>query len=277
MSVPIIDSHIHLLYYEKHTQGALDWVKSFHGGENWQEFYQEMCDPNNFVKYLRANSVDYGLIFAELCPPITGICSNESVLQFCAGQESLIPIANINPYLTVNMERELQRLVEAGFRGLKMLPTYQFFYPNEPLLYPLYACAQELQIPVLFHTGSSIFHGTRLKYGDPLYFDDVAIDFPQMNIVLVHGGRGFWYDRALFLARLHPNIYVEIAGLPPQNLMKYFPEIDKITDKVIFGSDWPGVPSIKKNIEAIKQLPLTKEAIDKILGGNAARLLNVSY
>ena len=165
--------------------------------------------------------------------------------------------------------------VENGFRG-KNAP-YQFFYPNEPLLYPLYACAQELQIPVLFHTGSSIFHGTRLKYGDPLYFDDVAIDFPQMNIVLVHGGRGFWYDRALFLARLHPNIYVEIAGLPPQNLMKYFPEIDKITDKVIFGSDWPGVPSIKKNIEAIKQLPLTKEAIDKILGGNAARLLNISY
>jgi len=111
----------------------------------------------------------------------------------------------------------------------------------------------------------------------PSFFDDIAVDFPDLKIVLVHGGRGFWYDRALFLARLHSNIYLEIAGLPPQNLLQYFPELDKITDKVIFGSDWPGVPSIKKNIEIIKQLPFGAEAIDNILGGNAAKLINLTF
>jgi len=277
MGIPIIDAHIHMMYFEKQTPGALDWVKSFYGEENFQDFYDKMCDPDHFVAYLRANGVDYGFIFAELCPAVTGICSNESVLEFCAGREALIPIASINPHLTVNLDQELSRLVKAGFRGLKMLPTYQFYYPHETRLYPLYARAQELQIPVLFHTGSSIFHGTRLKYGDPLFFDDIAVDFPDLKIVLVHGGRGFWYDRALFLARLHSNIYLEIAGLPPQNLLQYFPELDKITDKVIFGSDWPGVPSIKKNIEIIKQLPFGAEAIDNILGGNAAKLINLTF
>lgn len=275
MGVPVIDFHIHPIHYDQHGQSSLNWVKSIHAEKDWEKFYTENRDPRNFVKYLQANSVDYGVILAELCPAVTGICSNDYVLQFCAGQDTLIPFASINPYLVNNLEQELQNLVDAGFRGLKLLPTYQYFYPNESFLYPLYARAQELQIPVMFHTGSSIFRGTRLKYGDPLYLDDVAIDFPRLNIVLVHGGRGFWYDRAFFLTRLHPNIYLEVAGLPPQNLMKYFPEIEKIADKVIFGSDWPGLTDLKGNIETIRQLPLSKEAIGQILGGNAARLLNI--
>ena len=128
----------------------------------------------------------------------------------------------------------------------------------------------------MFHTGSSVFKNARLKYGDPLYFDDVAIDFPELNIVLVHGGRGFWYDKAFFLSRLHKNVYLEVAGLPPQKLPEYFPELEKIADKVIFGSDFPGLPTgFKENIELIRNLPLSTEAKDKILGGNAARLLKL--
>lgn len=276
MGVPVIDFHVHPLYYEWHGESSLNWVKNIHADKDWQKFYTENQDPDHFVKFLKTNTVDYGVILAELCPAVTGMCTNEYVLQFCKGQDSLIPFANINPYLVNNLGQELQNLVDAGFRGLKMLPTYQYFYPNEPLLYPLYARAQELQIPVMFHTGSSVFMGTRLKYGDPLFFDDVAVDFPRLNIILVHGGRGFWYDRAFFLARLHPNVYMEIAGLPPQNIMKYFPEIERIADKVIFGSDWPGLTDLKGNIETIRQLPISQEAIDLILGGNAARLLNIS-
>jgi predicted TIM-barrel fold metal-dependent hydrolase len=277
MGVPVIDFHIHPVYYEWHGESSSNWVKNIHADKDWQKFYTENQDPDYFVKFLKANTVDYGVILAELCPAVTGMCTNEYVLQFCKGQDALIPFANINPYLVSDLGQELQNLVDAGCRGLKLLPTYQYFYPNEPLLYPLYARAQELQIPVMLHTGSSVFKGTRLKYGDPLFLDDVAVDFPHLNIVLVHGGRGFWYDHAYFLARLHPNVYLEIAGLPPQNIMKYFPEIDKITDKVIFGSDWPGLTDLKGNIDTIRQLPLSKEAIDQILGGNAARLLNIDY
>ncbi len=164
----------------------------------------------------------------------------------------LIPFASINPFTTVRMDIELQRLVEKGYRGIKMYPTYQHFYPNDPSLYPLYARAEELQIPVMFHTGSSVFEGARLKYGDPLYLDDVAVDFPKMKIILVHGGRGFWYDRAFFLAKLHANVYMEIAGLPPKKLTYYFPELEKISHKVLFGSDWPGVKDIKHNINIFK-------------------------
>ena len=95
-----------------------------------------------------------------------------------------------------------------------------------------------------------------------------------MPLIQVHGGRGFWYQRAFFLARLHRNVHLEIAGLPPHKLLEYFPELEKNADKIIFGSDWPGLRSIRRNIETIRSLPLSDDTKAKILGGNATRLLD---
>lgn len=92
---------------------------------------------------------------------------------------------------------------------------------------------------------------------------------------MAHSGRGFWYDRAFFLSRAHANVYMEISGLPPANLMTYFPELARNTDKVIFGSDWPGMPFIRRNMDAVSNLPLPVDGIENVLGGNAAKLLHI--
>jgi uncharacterized protein len=68
---------------------------------------------------------------------------------------------------------------------------------------------------------------------------------------------------------------MELAGLPPSKLLTYFPELARNTDKVIFGSDWPGMPWIRRNMDAIAELPLSAEGVENILGGNAARLLRI--
>ncbi len=81
---------------------------------------------------------------------------------------------------------------------------------------------------------------------------------------------------SLFLCRLHQNVFLEIAGLPPQKLLSYFPELETIASKVIFGSDWPGVIDIAGNIAEIKSLGLNQESQGRILGGNAAVLLNIA-
>jgi len=92
---------------------------------------------------------------------------------------------------------------------------------------------------------------------------------------MAHSGRGLWYEKAFFLSRLHPNLFLEISGLPPKNLLNYFPDMEKNIDKFIYGSDWPGIKTISSNIEAIKALPLAEESIIKILYGNAARILRL--
>ena len=276
MRTPVVDFHIHPIFYDKfYVESALNWIKEMHADKDWDQFYQTYSDPDFFVNYLKENGVDYGVVMADICPAVTGVCTNEYVLDFCNGRDALVPFASINPYLTVQTGRELQRLIGEGFRGVKLYPTYQHYFPNQRFLYPLYSLAEELKVPLMVHTGSSVFRGAKLKYGDPLYLDEVAVDFPGLKIILVHSGRGFWYDRAFLLTRLHDNVYMEVAGLPPQKLLEYFPELERITDKVIFGSDWPGITDLKGNIESIRQLPLSAEAIKNILGGNAVRLLGL--
>ncbi len=274
----VIDFHFHIGRYQEYQPWVIEWVKT--QGKNIQDleaFINGVLTPEGIAGYLRANGVDFAVALAELSPITTGMLGNEAVAKLCQEVDCLIPFCSINPFLVADLAGELERHVtEMGFRGLKLYPTYQHFYPNANRLYPLYAKAEELGIPVMLHTGSSVFRGARLKYGDPLYLDDVSVDFPDLALLMAHSGRGFWYDRAYFLAKLHANVYMEISGLPPQKLLDYFPELERVADKVIFGSDWPGMPYIKRNIDMIRSLPLKEETKDKILGENAARILGLS-
>ena len=271
--MPVIDFHLHIM----DPENLRPWTKEYlqtSGGQEMEYLGKIMRHPELLVEMLHENGVDYGVVLAEISPITTGVISNEAVAEFCRRHEALIPFANINPFMVAHPAHALDRcIMEMDFKGLKLYPTYQGFYANDNMVYPLYAKAQELKIPVMIHTGSSIFKGARLKYGDPLRIDDVAVDFPDLTLILAHSGRGFWYRRAFFLSRLHRNVHMEIAGLPPQKLLEYFPDLEKNADKIVFGSDWPGLRSIKANIEAIRSLPLSQEAKAKILGENAVRIL----
>jgi len=238
---------------------------------------QTYSSPEAFLGLMDEGGIDYAVVLAELAPITTGISDNENVAEFCSKSPRLIPFASINPYTTSRPTEELERLVrDHSFRGLKLYPTYQHYYPNDAMIYPLYAKAQELGIPVMLHIGSSVFVGSRLKYGDPIYLDDVAVDFSELILIQCHSGRPFWYDKAFGLARIHENVYMEISGLPPQMLLNYFPELERIAEKVIYGSDWPGVPTIKENIQALNGLTISEDSKRKILGENAARLLGIT-
>lgn len=268
----VIDFHFHLARRNELYRDIYQFCEKV-----WEKEGMSFLDiiNGNIDEYLESQGVDYAVGLAEISPITTGIIDNEEVIDICRKHKRLIPGGNINPYMVRDLREEVRRLYKMGFKVLKLYPTYQYFYPNESFLYPLYETAQELEIPVMLHTGSSVFKGARIKYGDPIFLDDVAVDFPELKVLLVHGGRGFFYDRAFFLSKLHKNIYLEISGLPPENLLKYFPELEKIPDKVIFGSDFPSTGNVKKNIDMIKKLNLSEECVKKILGENAKRLLKL--
>ena len=268
-----IDFHVHVGLKE-HWH---DWVHAYQKSarSEFYERYDELIDPDKFALYLENHSIAKAVILPEISPITTGVVTNEYVLEFCGGRDIFIPFCTVNPSLVSRPGREFKKLIRMGARGLKLYPSYNHFYPNERRLYPLYAIAQEQGLPILFHTGSSVFRGSKIKYADPIHLDDVASDFPELTLIMAHGGRGLWYDQAFFLSRLHPNLYLEISGLPPQNLLKYFPDMEKNIDKIVYGSDWPGIQAISTNIEAIQKLPLSEESIVKILYGNAARILGL--
>lgn len=271
----IIDFHVHTAYYRSRTPDYMELLQQSWGDRlDWM--LETYSSPRAFVGLMDEAGIDYAVILAELAPITSGISANEDVAEFCSHSPRLIPFASIDPNTSENPADELEEWVRhQGFKGLKLYPTYQHFYPNETKIYPLYAKAQELGIPVLLHIGSSIFTGSRLKYGDPIYLDDVAVDFPELKLLQAHSGRPCWYQKALTLARIHANVYLEVSGLPPKNLLTYFPELERIAHKVVYGSDWPAVPTIKENIDTLQALKIKEEAKNKILGENAARLLNL--
>ena len=278
----IIDFHVHIGRSEMWKPWVFEWAVNNLNEADRALGPQKILDTlaaskETLEKHLDECGVNYAVILAEESPITTGITPNDYVADFCRGSKRLIPFCSVNHYLHDRPAQELERLVtKERFRGIKLYPTYEHFYTNDRALYPMYAVAQSLGIPVMVHTGSSVFRGAKLKYGDPLVLDDVAVDFPNLKIVMAHSGRGFWYDRAFFLARLHENVYMEVAGLPPQRLLEYFPDFERNADKIIFGSDWPGMPYIKRNLELIRALPLKESTKEKVLGGNAARVLSLT-
>jgi predicted TIM-barrel fold metal-dependent hydrolase len=138
----------------------------------------------------------------------------------------------------------------------------------------VYARAQDLGLPVMIHTGTSIFPGARNVYARPMLADDIGVDCPDLVVILAHGGRPLWMNEAFFLVRRHKNMYMDVSGIPPQKLLDYFPRLEEIADKVLFGTDWPGpgVADIRGNIEKFRALPLRPEVQRKILRENAACL-----
>ena len=233
-------------------------------------------EPAALAEFFKEDGVAYSVVLAEVTPLTTGISSNEFVGEYCTGIESLVPFCAPNPFLDRDLVAVAERLVSRyDFRGFKIYPSYLPMAPNDSRLYPLYGFAQEAGMPVMFHTGISTFPGSRLKWASPLLLDDVAVDFPDLSVVLAHGGRDLWFDEAWTLTRIHPNVYLEVSGLPPSKLVRYFPRLSALEGKVIFGTDFPVVPSISGAIEAVRSLGLSEKFTAAMLGGTASRLLRL--
>lgn len=183
-------------------------------------------------------------------------------------------LANLNPHYHHPIPEELERQVGLGAVGLKLHPVHGGFPPNDRRLYGAYWLCRERGLPVVLHCGTSTFPGSTNRYADPELIEDVIRDFPGLTIVLAHGGRGWWYDAAAFLASMREDVWIEVSGLPPKKLPEYYANHDfsRLTRKIIFGTDWPGVPGIRENAGAIQKLGLDPEIVNAILHENARRV-----
>jgi predicted TIM-barrel fold metal-dependent hydrolase len=167
-----------------------------------------------------------------------------------------------------------------GIRMLKVHPPHQLFPANDYVfgndaLAAIYRSAEEHGRPVMIHTGTSVFPGARNRFADPMAVDDVAVDFPRLPIVLAHAGRPLFMNTAVFLARRHANVHLDLSGIPPRKLLEYLPRLEEVADRCLWGTDFPspGIRSMRSNVEDFLSLPLPDETKRKILFDNAAALL----
>ena len=183
--------------------------------------------------------------------------TNEFAVKYAeADPVRLLPYGGVHPLFSKNPVRDVEHLVEIGTRVLKIHPPHQKVAANAytdglESLAAIYSTCEKNGVPVMIHTGTSIFPGARSKYGNPMEIDDVAIDFPDLQILMAHGGRPLYMDEAFFILRRHKNVWLDLSGIPPLKLLDYFPRIEEIGDRVLWGTDWPspGVESMRGNVE----------------------------
>jgi predicted TIM-barrel fold metal-dependent hydrolase len=209
--------------------------------------------------------------------------SNDEVLEVAAANDDvLIPFVSLDPHRGRRAVMEARRLIAKGARGFKFHPNLQGFFPNDRMAYPLYEVIAEARLPALFHTGHSGMGsglpgggGIRLKYSNPMHVDDVAVDFPDMPIVLAHPSFP-WQEEAISVAMHKAQVYIDLSGWSP----KLFPPVliqyanTVLRDKVLFGSDYP-VITPERWLADFEQLPIKDDVRPLILKDNAAGLLGL--
>jgi len=271
----IIDFHTHPWLPDQLAPHTVEFIRSI--SQALRDHGDRLSEPAYAVSVLRDQGVRNAVLLPEHCPRSSGNVRTETVVEFCAASDGFfVPFASVDPNSDPDPAGLMRRYVEDGVAGLKLYPSYQHYYPNDRRVYPVYEICRDAGIPVLFHIGSSVIPDTRMKYCDPIHLHDIAVDFPDLVVVMAHGGRGWWYDACAFLAAHQPNFHIDVTGLPPARLTALFPDLERLSHKVVFGSDWPAMPkSPRANADAIANLGLSREAVQRILYDNAAALLRL--
>ena len=276
----VTDAHIHVqpFHMMPPAVAATFWT----GKPNRAELEGYAADPRALLAKMDADRIARVGLINYVSPDVMGFTdeANPWMMRYAASDPSrLIAFGSVNPRFTSDVAGATARVIEAGARAMKVHPPHQVFRANAyldalPGLADLYRVAQDAGVPVTIHTGTSVFPGARSRLGDPMDVDDVAVDFPKLTILLAHGGRPVWMESAFFLVRRHPNVHLEVSGIPPAKLLDYFPRVEEIAAKTIWGTDWPspGVKSMRSNVNAFLALPLSDATKRAILSDNAARI-----
>jgi len=212
------------------------------------------------------------------------VVPNETVLAAAREHPDVfVPFASVDPMRGREAVDEVTRLVANGeVRGFKLHPPLQQFMPNDRAVYPFYEAVEASRLPVIFHTGHSGIGtgvrgggGVRLKYGDPMLIDDVAVDFPDMPIVMAHPSFP-WQDEAISVCLHKPQVFIDLSGWSPKyfspTLVQYANTL--LREKLLFGSDYPLITP-DRWLRDFAQLPIRDEVRPLILKQNALRLLRL--
>jgi|SRR5215469_1547504 len=271
-----IDTHVHI---ESNTDNAAD--------EAARKYFRETGPrptPQELADYYRSRKI--GCVVFSVDERLTGRpqVPNEEVAALAAkNADIMVAFASVDPTRGFDAVSAAERLIAHGARGFKLHPPLQQFHANDRLAYPFYEVVAAAKLPVIFHTGHSGIGtgmpgggGVRLKYGNPMDIDDVAVDFPDMPIIMAHPAFP-WQDEAISVCLHKPQVYIDLSGWSP----KYFSPIliqyanTLLKNKMLFGSDYPLITPDRWMAD-FEKIAIRDEVRPLILKENAIRLLGLA-
>jgi uncharacterized protein len=265
----------------KHLQGyAQAYGDKVYGGKNESI---RLMSAEELVAYLDEVGVDKALLKTGDNETTQGSkYPMDQLAEYIQGHEDrLVGIAGVDVHKGMRAVRELEWAVkDLGFKGVNLGPYELKLRANDKKYYPIYAKCVELDIPVLLHTSVNFSTELLLDFGNPMYIDEVAVDFPELKIVCVHGGWPWTLDM-IAVAWRHKNVFIEISGIRPKYMLKpgsgYEPLFNYgnavLQNQIVWGSNWPQVMPDEGIATIMNDFPLKETTKKKWLGLNAARLL----
>ncbi|NBD27108.1 amidohydrolase family protein [Paenibacillus glycinis] len=278
----IFDGHTHL-FGPGHVGGSFlsDAKKA------WGDGYELQTTPEDHWNVYR--HADGAIVLAFNCPQTGVVVPNEYVAAYVEGHRGrLFGFASVDPHAP-DAPAQLEFAVrEYGLVGLKLAPIYQNFYPGDRAYFPLYAKADELGIPILWHQGTSFVSQGFLDASRPELLDPIARTFPSLKMIVAHLGHP-WHAECVSLIRKNPNVYADLSALVPRpwqfyNAMMNVTEY-RVAHKVLFGSDFPfftpqqtidGARAINGILEGTKLPRVPEEEIEAILRRDTVGLLGLA-
>ncbi|WP_221564582.1 amidohydrolase family protein [Alkalihalobacillus sp. TS-13] len=277
----IFDSHTHLFGPGQVGGPTLRALK-----RAWGPDFEMVADYEDHQKNIEEFS---GSIVLAFDAPATGIVvPNDYVADYCS-QDSyrLFGFASIDPNKE-NAARLLEESIrELGLRGLKLGPIYQNFYPDDRKHYELYKKASELNVPILWHQGTSFVPEGYLDASRPAALDPIAREFPNLKMIIAHMGHP-WVDECISVVRKNPYVYMDLSALFPRPWQFYNAMVSAleygVTDKILFGSDYPffttkqtieGLQNVNSLVEGTNMPKIPDEIIHSIIHRNTPEILNL--
>ncbi len=272
-----VHTHVHASARSGGADEELEPMRSYFGSD------EVAADVPGMADYYRSRHMAAVAFTVDVNGRDASVTNDEIAELAAEHADVIIPFASIDPARGADGVKEARRLLdERHVKGFKFHPNMQGFHPNDRMAYPLYEAIAEHDVPVLFHSGHTGAGanvrgggGIRLKYSNPMDVDDVAVDFPDLTIILAHPSFP-WQDEAISVALHKPNVYIDLSGWSPKyfpaNLIQYANTLLK--HKVLFGSDYP-VLTPDRWLADFENAGFRDEVRPLILKENAIRLLKL--
>lgn len=263
-----IDSHVHISIFEKNA-------------ENLEEAFALLS------KNMEKNGVDFAIVIPDNIENSPSVADLDKAMSIIKGNKKFFLLGS--PQITQRGASEIgkyEKLIkEKTIKAIKFFPGHDPYYPTDERCRPYYELCQDLDVPVLFHTGENSGDSECAKWNDPKYIVEVAEDYPKLKIIIAHY---FWpeMDYCYETTKGISNIYFDIAAMADDEVVEKSGGIEKVKNvlrktidgggnKVILGSDWP-MCKMESHINLIKSLGLGEDIEDKIFYGNAIELYKLS-
>ncbi len=267
----IIDFHVHGGDFKLLRDDIQELLtrKPMESGVKVREVFSE---PEQMENYLQDKGVYRAVLLAECGPGTNYTIDSELIVNLAQSKDIFIPFGNINPNYH-DTKKEFWKSVKLGVKGFKFYPADHGFDPLTEDMQYVYKMCETLGFPVMFHTGLTAQRDTEQKFIKPFDFRPLAEKYPELIMILAHGGKPYWYEEASTLALTFPNVYIDTALIDPLSLQEAFPNLEKLAPKIVFGSDWPVVGSYSALLENYTKANIASEIITAIFYGNAERIL----